>query len=863
MQISYADTVLAKNWKPRDLDEILHCIKGNDLVSMVGRIRTSTKEKATTLKVKLPAFCPSALRGGTRTIESVVSASLIVLDIDGVSEGTTALTDACHVRDDLVAAMEDGQCVASKAYAVFVSPSGNGIKAIYLLSHPVKNNNEYSRIYRALSKEFIGSYGDLIGDGHVDRSTSDIVRATFLSHDPGIYISDTKRTIDVSSLLMSEGEVRRISVVSEDFVRPGKKSAYLKDQILRVADQIVAPHYCDFRNLCNAVSSFGDLEFLHKFASTIRDRSFTESGPQTAVRIDRRWDQYMQSFFSVRGTPQQIPLDYIFNEAHRQGITIELNPDHAYSDSSYFDPTKVEDEMVAAMNERYMIIASGETTKILEIPEFSHIKDYRLAKPASIKFDTKPLHAYTFGGDGKKKKKTYYFDAWVESPKTPRYAGVDFDPAQGSVTQSRKVNIWDGYSIQHEIDSGVCGCGELPYWDRYVSNLFEGDKDQKSAQKQYLLNWISHIIQHPEKKTGVAITLIGGQGTGKTFLGTVIEALTAPYNTRISNSNIITSQYTDYIEGTVFLFVDESTVATDKATKAKLKAVVTDDKLTIERKYRDTYSVRNFANLMYASNEAWTQNIDADDRRNQIFRVSNEFKQDTKFFSALYAELFDNGGIVTLFEKMLKNDVSKFNFMRDRIRLDAQTSQAAMSLQGVSAWLHDVYTGDGEFFFIDPRWRYREDMSMRRSIKLKDDIETDVDIQVLFAGYRQAVSMSSNKQMRGISTSQRFSREVKKAYEDLGFELIIKHPVNRKQTDGARKTIVTLPGLRHGLESMLSVGLVEDCDLIDETTCEEKNTNNIIEFKEKQPIDENNGLTGHTGLLYSQYTDGDEIDVPF
>jgi hypothetical protein len=45
----------------------------------------------------------------------------------------------------------------------------------------------------------------------------------------------------------------------------------------------------------------------------------------------------------------------------------------------------------------------------------------------------------------------------------------------------------------------------------------------------YLKSWFAHMIQRPEEKPGVAVVLIGGEGTGKDAVGRLVGSLMKPY----------------------------------------------------------------------------------------------------------------------------------------------------------------------------------------------------------------------------------------------------------------------------------------------------------------------------------------------
>ena len=351
-RISYATKVTSSKWGCADLVSVLEEIGSQKHAELVTGIRQGRREK-----IDLPAFCIAELAGGRRIGDNVIGASCIVLDIDGIESDPGSTTAAEHVKDDLLAAMEDGSGQVDRAYAAFISPSGNGLKIVYRLNQPVTEAEDFHAIYKRLSTELMNEYGELLNGGKVDTSASDITRATYMSHDPNIHVNGSVWPLDVSVMKSRLKKPKYYSAVSKDFLKKGSsKNDHLRERVRFAALSIEAQHYKNFRNLCNAACAFGDRAFLGEFAQLIRKNSFTESSEKTKLNVDRNWERYLDSFFTVFGTDRQIPVDYILGVARSQGIVVELDPKFAHSSESYFNPTQTDEEIVAEFDKRLKII---------------------------------------------------------------------------------------------------------------------------------------------------------------------------------------------------------------------------------------------------------------------------------------------------------------------------------------------------------------------------------------------------------------------------------------------------------------------------------------------------------------------------
>ena len=128
---------------------------------LIGEVRKGHKEK----KVKLPVICFSG-EFSSRTDEGLFEHSeFIILDFDHVDikETKTALA-----TDDFI-------------YSCWVSPSGDGIKALVRLTNPERHRDHF----RALVTYFNRQYGLVVDETGINES-----RACFESYDPDIIIKD-------------------------------------------------------------------------------------------------------------------------------------------------------------------------------------------------------------------------------------------------------------------------------------------------------------------------------------------------------------------------------------------------------------------------------------------------------------------------------------------------------------------------------------------------------------------------------------------------------------------------------------------------------------------------------------------------
>jgi len=160
---STKQTSVDKNVK---IGEVLSWFKDGKFKSQIEKVRLGDSE----VKKFIPTFAMHGIFDGFREKNKFIEASgLIILDLDDV--------DVDEIEDTKEDIMESSDNVL----AVMTSPSGNGIKILYLVEESLVTPNNYKEIGKLVVDEF-----DIYG--HVDvLSTTDCLIATY---DPKLLINE-------------------------------------------------------------------------------------------------------------------------------------------------------------------------------------------------------------------------------------------------------------------------------------------------------------------------------------------------------------------------------------------------------------------------------------------------------------------------------------------------------------------------------------------------------------------------------------------------------------------------------------------------------------------------------------------------
>lgn len=273
-------------------------------------------------------------------------------------------------------------------------------------------------------------------------------------------------------------------------------------------------------------------------------------------------------------------------------------------------------------------------------------------------------------------------DMWLEHPDRRTYAGgICFSP-DGQVLN--KYNLWRGWSYKPVQ-------GDVSPFIEFVTNVIAGGDE---GHAKYILGWVAQMIQKPQSKVGVGITLRGKKGSGKSFFGELIGGLCKPHHRIVSKADHVTGKFNRHLEDTLLLQCDEAYWARNKAAEGALKDLMTNNRITVERKGMDSYSSNNYTRLLFTSNEEWVVPASLDERRFAVFDVSPCQMQNAKYFGDL-RRWYDRGGAEHLLHFFKSFDLSSVD-VRVAPSTAALDQQKLLSLDTIDQWMLDCISA-GEF----------------------------------------------------------------------------------------------------------------------------------------------------------------------
>jgi len=234
------------------------------------------------------------------------------------------------------------------------------------------------------------------------------------------------------------------------------------------------------------------------------------------------------------------------------------------------------------------------------------------------------------------------FTAFTENRmmRFPSVADTCFRPdrAPGEIITGA-VNTW----VPPVIDAAP---GDItPFLDHVVKMIPDAN------DRRILFAYMQSLARNPGRKFQWAPVVQGVEGNGKSLLIRVLTYAVGQKHSHLPKASQITEKYNSWIEGRLFIGVEEIKVSDRREVLEDLKDSVTNDWVEVRGMHQDKRMVNNFTNWLFCSNHKDAIPINADQRRYSIFFTAQQYAADLKaaglsnaYFVDLYAWLRERGG---------------------------------------------------------------------------------------------------------------------------------------------------------------------------------------------------------------------------
>jgi hypothetical protein len=225
----------------------------------------------------------------------------------------------------------------------------------------------------------------------------------------------------------------------------------------------------------------------------------------------------------------------------------------------------------------------------------------------------------------------------IKSKLIKRYKGLSYQP-RGADEADGNFNMWVGQKIA-PLD------GEPKLFLSHVQYLIPDPQ-----QREYFLDWLAWVIQHPARKLMFAALLYGKQGTGKSWFCDLMKVIVGRHNVSEPSHPQVCSEFTGWIAKRQFITIHELRKKGRYDIADVLQVLITQKTVSLNMKNIEAFEIENFANFLLITNTATAIPQEASERRYLVIRCVDETRfgdnhgQPTDRTSRYYKNLFGSIG---------------------------------------------------------------------------------------------------------------------------------------------------------------------------------------------------------------------------
>lgn len=280
---------------------------------------------------------------------------------------------------------------------------------------------------------------------------------------------------------------------------------------------------------------------------------------------------------------------------------------------------------------------------------YRHTTDRRFAPEViDLMYSTPPL------GEDKPMRPRDYLMQIAEVPQVENWR---YDPRQGdkrffSDDGKPYVNTYRPSQVKAEPETAAAA-GEI--FHQHIKNLI-----LEPEYQTLFIDFLAYLVQRPGEKIRWGPLLQSTPGAGKTFIACALTVVLGRRNVRkLAASNVLESQYNDWAYGSQLVVMEEVRVIGHNrhGVMDKLKPLISDDEISLSKKYDDHRTVPNVTNYLMFTNHHDSLAIQDDDRRYFVLTSPLQSPEQVEamggaaYFDRLFGMVRDNpGGLRSWFE---------------------------------------------------------------------------------------------------------------------------------------------------------------------------------------------------------------------
>jgi len=203
------------------------------------------------------------------------------------------------------------------------------------------------------------------------------------------------------------------------------------------------------------------------------------------------------------------------------------------------------------------------------------------------------------------------FKLWEEDPDKKYHDRIDFIPT-GYIVKENIYNLWSGYTHEKE-DIVLPRKSTITTFEKFINHLANGDK----SLKEFMIYYLSNVIQNPGIKEGILLIFASTQGSGKgTLMRLLKKLINTEYIEETAQADKILGRFNVNLRTCLIANINEAITYKMIECDGLIKSIVSDYDMKYEQKGLSSQSGHNFTRLIITTNEEIGAKATLEDRRN-------------------------------------------------------------------------------------------------------------------------------------------------------------------------------------------------------------------------------------------------------
>jgi hypothetical protein len=345
-------------------------------------------------------------------------------------------------------------------------------------------------------------------------------------------------------------------------------------------------------------------------------------------------------------------------------------------------------------------------------------KDWFIRTESDLKQAFRNIYFKCYNPKSNMEEDMRFIDKWIDDRKIMTYSHFDFIPPP-LVCPRTVLNMWKGFTID-QIDCHSSGNVE-PFL-KHVSVLVGHDP----KGKDYFLKWLAQLVQQPGKLIGIALIFLSEEGAGKNIFWSLFTKMLGPdyYFETANPEKDLFGRFCNGQKHKLIIDLDETNTKDSFANSELLKNMITSEYFNYEKKGVDPVKLRNFARIVFTTNNMICVKITDNSRRYVIYDSSNELIGNTEYFKKFNAYMTDTSNQKAIIEFLRAIDIKDMNWITERPLTETYNALKSLCADLVLKFmLHTWEKHRSEEHIIKIASVFHEEflMFLQLDLKMKDD----------------------------------------------------------------------------------------------------------------------------------------------